>query len=188
MRRPRGGVPETARTLGGLVLALGATAALLRAVDALPDLLQGRPRGVAALDSLAELRAAGVHSLLLPAYFPDTFAWPPRRVLLARGAPRAVGLRLEGREGSQAELWLYQTLDDEAAIPARLRPPATPFHRLPLAWADGTATLARLKLDGRVWEELELTTRGRRVVLRFRGGLPTPELLRLARSLRPARP
>jgi len=179
-------VPETARTLGGLVLALGATAALLRALDAVPDLLLGRPRGVVALDSLADLRAAGVESLLLPVYFPEVFAWPPRRVLLARARPAAVALQFEGRAGSDAELWLYQTLEVDAAIPARLRPPATPFHALPLAWPDGSATLGRLKLDGRVWEELELTLPRRRVVLRFRG--PTPELLRLARSLRPARP
>jgi hypothetical protein len=172
---------EAARTAGGLAGVLAATVAALLFADAIPAWLAGEARGVRRARTVDEAERRLRVRLVLPSYFPDTLAWPPRQVRFTLAPPGAAALHVDGRDG-RPRAFLAETVAP-GALPERLVPPAAPLSEARVALGAREATLARVVgEDGEVWNELAWEQGGRSLLLRSRG--PIEELLRMARSAR----
>ena len=178
----RSPVAELARLVGALVLVTAVAAGILRGLDAVPGLVTGEPRDVDRASSVRDAERALRVRLVLPAYFPSAFSWPPRRVRFVRGIPGAVAIWLDGREGGPG-LFLAQTVAP-GAVPAQLLPEVTVLSRAPVAVGAARGVLSRVVDEGEVKWEVTWEQGGRSLVLRSRTGLE--ELLRMARSAREA--
>ena len=168
-----------------LSLVMGATAAVLRAVDALPAYLGGAARGVERFHSVEEVERRLRERLLLPSYFPDTLRWPPARIRLHTGPPPSVVLTFADRGG---EPWLvvFQSFGALGTPPPQLLPAGRVLQTVTVPLHGTQAALSRvLDGDGRLWHELGWSTGERRIVLRSRG--PVDELLRMGESVRSPR-
>jgi hypothetical protein len=162
---------------------LGVTAALLAALDSLPVLILGEPRGVRRVATLAEAERRLRVRLLVPAYFPDTISWPARTVRLMAGPGAAAALEFDDRNGRPHLLVAQAARAGE--VPARLLPAANVLTEVQVALRDGAGTLRRIVgPDGEVWQELSFWHGGRQVVMRLRGSVG--QLVRMANSAREA--
>jgi hypothetical protein len=172
---------DVGRLLGAYLLAVAAVTAALLLLDSVPSLLLGGARGVrvhATVD--AAERAVGAR-LLLPAYTPESYRWPPRLVRTTAVPVRAAALTFASRDGRRPDLLLVQSLDGDVPPPASLLPPGPRTHRVAVD-LDGTpATLTDVLIppDGTFFD-LSFVAAGRRVVFRFQG--PPEDVLRMARS------
>ncbi|MBI4011441.1 MAG: hypothetical protein HY359_03960 [Candidatus Rokubacteria bacterium] len=165
-----------------LALVMGATAAVLRAVDTLPAYLGGAGRGVERFDSVEAVERRLRERLWLPSYFPDTLRWPPAGIRLHTGPPPSVVLTF-GDRGGEPRLVVFQSLGGLGAPPPEPLPGGRVLQTVTVPLHDAPAALSRvLDRDGRVWHELGWSTGDRRVVLRSRG--PVAELLRMGESVR----
>jgi len=173
---------ELLRLLGALALVTAVAAGALRSLDAIPGLLTGEPRDVAHAPTVRDAEQALRARLVLPAYFPARFSWPPRRVRFVRGSPGSVALWLEGREGG-ADLLLAETVGP-GTIADRLLPAATVLGRSAVAVGAVSGTLSRVVEEGEVKWEVRWERGGRTLLLRSRTGVD--DLLRMARSAREA--
>lgn len=183
-RAPRGRATagEAARMAGGLALVMAGTCVLLWALDGVPTWIAGEPRGVRKAATVRDAERLLRARLVLPSYFPATFAWPPSRIRLLAGTPGAVALWVQGRAGGP-DLFLAETVAP-GAIPARLLPEAQALDRSPVAVGASKGTLARVVQDGVVAWEVAWELGGRSMLLRSRGS--ADELIRMARSAREA--
>lgn len=174
--------------LATLGLVMGATAGALRGLDALAGYLQGEPRGVKRYRSIEEVEKKVGARVLLPAYFPDTLAWPPAAVRLARRPWPTVALSFAGREGNGHRLFIYQTFGEAGSLSPELLPPPGQLLNTTTVLLDGSeGRLSRIVGEnGEIWHVLTWEKDGRQLALRFRG--PVEELLRMARSLGRGRP
>jgi len=165
-----------------LAAVLGAAAGLLRVADSLPALLRGQ-EGVARLPSIEAAEQTLGARLWLPAYFPDTIAWPPTAVVVHRGPPPFVTLTFADRAG-EPTLVIGQSLGSVAvAPPSEPFPRAQVLHSVTVALHGADVKLVRLvDREGRTWHHLAWEMEGRRLSLRSRGS--ADELLRMARSVR----
>jgi hypothetical protein len=184
-------VADAARTAAGLAAVLAGAALALALLDAVPAWLAGEARDVRRARSVDEAERRLRARLVVPSYFPETFAWPPRQVRFTLAPPGAAALHIDGRDGRPRAL-LAETIAP-GELPERLVRPAAPLERSPVALdAAGhgaapprAATLARVVGDdGEVWNELAWRQQGRTLLLRSRGSID--ELLRMARSAREA--
>jgi hypothetical protein len=165
-----------------LSLVLGATAGVLRILDALPGRLRHEPPGVRRVASVEDAERVVGARLWLPAYFPDSLRWPPATVTVHAGPPPAVTLAFEDAAG-EVVLLLVESLARRLAAP----PPAPAAPQVlqvrPVVIGDAEATLSRfVGHDGRVWHDLAWTLDGRSLVLRSRG--PAEDLVRIGGSIR----
>jgi hypothetical protein len=184
-REPAGTlVGELARTVAIVVLVVGTTALLLRALDAVPRYLLGEPRGIRAYATVEEAERRVKARLFLPAYFPDTIRWPPAAVRVDSGPPRAVGLTFVARQGGDDLLFILQSFGDTRRHSSRLLPAAVALQTTTVAIREATGEVTRVATeDGRVWHDITWPVGGRSITLRFRGALD--EALRMARSTGP---
>jgi len=167
-------------------ITLGATALGLAGLDRLPGLLLDQPPQTTRLQSLEEARRRMPRGILLPAYFPEVLVWPPSRVLGRTRWPETLLLVFDSRQTRSAALVLCQSWSSEGCTP-RLLPPLEVFHEVEAQVGARPARLsAGRTASGEVWEQVRLDWDGREVTLRLRGR--TLELLRIAESLREARP
>jgi len=157
-------------------------AALLAALDGLPALVAGEPRGLRRAANLEEAERALHARLVLPAYFPASLRWPPHRIRYLVGQPSAVALAVDAQDGSP-HLLLAETTGP-GAVPTELLPDAPVLSRSPVAVGPAQGMLSRVVDDGVVTLEVEWQLGGRSLLLRSRGSLD--ELLRMARSAREA--
>jgi len=165
-----------------LSLVLGATAAALRALDALPAYLGGAARGVERFHSVEEVERRLRERLLLPSYFPDTLRWPPAEIRVHAGPLPSVALTFAGSE-RDARLVVFQSFGALGIPPPQLLPAGRVLQTVTVPLHGTQAALSRvLDGDGRLWHELGWSTGERRIVLRSRG--PVDELLRMAESVR----
>lgn len=183
----QGGGQRGLRQITGIVVTLGlvagATAGILRGLDAVATYLQGDQRGVKRYRSVEDVERKVGMRLLLPAYFPDSLQWPPAAVRLSSAPPQAVALSFTGREAGAERLVIVQTLGPPASLPPELVPAARTLHATPIRLDDVEATLSRITgAGGEIWHEIVFERAGRQVVLRFAG--PVEELLAMARSMR----
>lgn len=177
LERPAQGM---ARALGTLVLVMGAAAAALATLDAVPAWVQGEPRGVRKAASVEEAERRLKARLFLPAYFPDTLRWPPRAVRLVVQDTASVALSFDGQDGAPA-LVLVQTVSGPGPISPLILPEGSPLQSSPLAVGDGEGTLSRVVgEDGSIWHEVAWTKAGARLALR--GKVPVETLVKMARS------
>ena len=160
------------------LLVAGAVALLLRGLDALPTPLLQRYPTVEALEAAAGRR------LGLPAYFPESLAWPPAAAWLRRGRTPQATLVFAPREGGAPLLVLEQALAEGAALAPP--PPGAVLAVRPVVLAGRAATLTERLEEGVLWRELAWTQEGRAVRMRSRGA--QAELVRMAATLRPAGP
>ena len=179
-RGPRSPAAELVRLVGAVALVLAVAAAALRGLDAVPGLVTGEPRDVGRAPTVRDAEVALRARLFLPAYFPSSLSWPPRRVRFVRGSPGAVALWLEGRQGG-ADLFLAQTVAP-GAIPPRLLPAVTVLSSSPVALGAASGSISRVVEEGEVKWELRWQRGGRTLLMRSRAGLE--DLLRMARSAR----
>ncbi|MFL5262759.1 MAG: hypothetical protein ACJ79L_10225 [Anaeromyxobacteraceae bacterium] len=174
---------EAARAAGGLAGVLAATVLALAFVDAVPAWLVGEARDVRRVRTVGEAERRLRVRLVLPSYFPDTLAWPPRQVRFTLAPPGAAALHVDGRDGRPRVL-LAETVAP-GPLPERLLPTAAPLSETRVHLGAREATLARVVgEDGEVWNEVAWEQGGRTLLLRSRGSID--ELLRMARSAREA--
>jgi hypothetical protein len=174
------GTSDLLRLLLTLLLVVGATAAGLTALDAVPGCIQGVPRGIRRVRSIEEAERRLRTRLALPAYFPDTLRWPPSAVRVVQEATPAAAVAFEGRGGG-VELWLAQTADGDGPISPLLLPEVTVLSKGTLAIGEAEGTLSRIVgEDGAIWHEIAWRQFGRRLVLRGKGSLD--QLIKMARS------
>jgi hypothetical protein len=173
-------VSEGARALWTLTLVLGGAALALATLDSVPTWLHGEPRGVRRASSVEEAERRLQAKVLLPAYFPDTFRWPPSTVRFSRDEGGSVALSFLGTDGAPA-LFLAQTAGREGELPVALMGRLAVIQQQSAPLGEG-AVLARVVAeDGTLWNQLEWSASGRRFLLRGRGSLE--ELIRMARSI-----
>jgi hypothetical protein len=180
--------PALARLLGRYAAVVAGTAAALLALDAVPWLLSGAGRGVTAYRSVEEAERTLGTTILLPAFFPDVYRWPPSSVKASTRPVRAVALTLDSRTGNAGPLLLVQTLDGDFPVPARLLPGGKELHEVGFDLEGTPARMADVLLppDG-TFHDLSLVAKGRHVVFRFQGD--PVAVLKMAASLpRRARP
>ena len=173
---------EVFRMIGGLALVMGGTCALLWALDGVPTWVAGEARGVRKAATVQDAERLLHARLVLPSYFPSTFAWPPARIRLLPGTPGAVALWMDGRGGGPG-IFLAETVGP-GPIPAQLVPEAQPLDRATVAVGASAGTLSRVVEEGVVAWDLAWEQGGRSLLLRSRGR--AEELLRMARSAREA--
>ncbi|HEY7676239.1 MAG TPA: hypothetical protein VIG69_04155 [Candidatus Methylomirabilis sp.] len=167
-----------------LLVAAGA-ALLLRLLAGVPDLLQPCPgRGPGWWDSLARAEADLGVPVWIPAYLPAGAAWPPRTIRCVAVAPLTIRVDLDLPGVPGAGLELTQVVDAGQA-PFESSPPAGPIEASPVAVNGGGLLRVGRGADGRTWREVVWTREGRRLTLR--APLETGEMLRIARSVAPAR-
>lgn len=171
---------EGARALWILVLVLGGTVATLALLDAVPGWLRGEPRGVRRVATLDEAERRLQARVLLPAFFPDGYRWPPATVRYTRDEGGAVELTFLDREGAPA-LVLAQTVGAASAMPAAVPARAAVIQQQSASLGTDGVLARVVAEDGTLWSQLEWNASGRRHLLRSRGSLE--ELLRMARSI-----
>ncbi len=182
----RGTAAEFVRVVATLVIVMVTLAAMLALANAVPRWLGGVPAGVVRVASIDDAQRRLATRLLLPAYFPDTLAWPPARVEVVHGPPAAVALGFTGRQGDGERLVLVETLAS-ASPPAELWPEMRRLSSSHVTLEAGDVELWRvLGPDGGFWQELVFDVGERRVGLRSRGSIE--DLVRMARSLEHGRP
>lgn len=175
------------RLLAIVPLVLLSAALILRVLDTIPGWWRGEPRGVRRYSSVEALERETRTQLLLPFYFPDLLAWPPRRVYRAAGDGRPTSVVFVERATGRDRLVVAQCLDGDCAIPARLLPDGRVVQRTTVPLAGDTGDLLRYDdPNGAGWTDLAWRQNGRRVRLRMYGD--DLELLRIARSMRRGHP
>jgi hypothetical protein len=171
-----------ARLLSRYIAVVAAAVAALLVLDAVPWLLTGAGRGVVTHRSVEAAEHALGATLLLPAFFPDSYRWPPAGILTARRPARAAALVLAPEGGEAGSLLFVQTLEGSVAVPEELLPKGKEIHRVDFD-LDGTParmTDVLLPPDG-TFHDLSFVAKGRRVVFRFRGDPVV--ILKMAASL-----
>jgi hypothetical protein len=181
----RGRIRGVAEVAGMPVLVAAGAALLLRLLAGVPDLLQPCPgRGPGWWDSLARAEADLGVPIWVPSYVPAGAGWPPRGIRCVAEVPLTIRVvaDLPGAPGGVLEL--TQAADAGHAM-FESAPPAGPTEDSPVAVNGGGLLRVERGADGRTWRRLIWTWEGRRLALR--APLETEEMLRIARSVGPAR-
>jgi hypothetical protein len=163
------------------VLVMIAGVVLLRGLDWLPAALGAEPRGIRRYDLVAAVEAKTGRQVRMPAFFPDTLAWPAARIRLVL-APATVGLTFVNRSTGSVDLILCETLDGPGRIPPSLLPDGLLLQATDVSVAGRPAMLARVSLDdGLIVHDLRWESFDRTIELRYAG--PVDRLMRMAESL-----
>lgn len=173
---------EMGSLLARFVAVMGVAVAVLAAVDRVPARLAGATHGARVYRTLAAAEAALGARLLVPAFYPDTLAWPPSRIEVAPGPPPVAAIRVARRRGAIEALVICQSIGRPAPPPPWLLPPLPALREadVPLRTHPGRLT-RRLTPGGRVVHDLTWTGAGRQFTLRYEGAVD--DLLRMARAL-----
>ena len=169
--------------VGRYVAVVAAAASSLLVLDAVPWLVQGVVRGVVAHRSIEDAERALGATLLVPAFFPQTYRWPPAEIRTVGRPDRAAAFTILPASPGRTPLLVVQSLDGEARTPERLLPSGKELHRVSfdLAGKEAVMTDVFLPPDG-AFHDVSFVADGRRVVIRFRGD--PEEILKIAASLR----
>lgn len=180
-----GATPEvsgTPRVVATALLVTVSLALFLRAVDSLPSLVTGEPRGVRRFRTADEAGQRLGTRPLVPRRIPAVVAWPPSRVRAVGGRKATLEIRADGRDGRPARFLLWQALAAGGELSEVLLPPGEPFHEVPVTVAGRPAWLRSVRVSGAgEYNEIRLEAAGREVLLRLDG--PADELLLTAGSL-----
>ncbi|MFI5182498.1 MAG: hypothetical protein ACHQPI_14015 [Thermoanaerobaculia bacterium] len=168
--------------VGRFVVVVGALAAALLVLDAVPWVLSGLVRGVTAQPSMEAAEAALGGKLLQPAYFPDAYVWPPTAIHTMSRPARAAALVLAPARAGASTVLFVQSIDGDTPLPEALLPAGKEFHRSSFDLDGSPAVMTEVLLppDG-TFHDVSFTVAGRRVVFRFQGD--PAEILKMARSL-----
>ncbi len=171
------------RIVRSWLLVVAAFALGLKAVDRLPALIAGTPHGVRVYESVATAERAVGARIWLPAFYPDTLAWPPARIDAWPGPPVVVALHVNGRADGRERLVIVQSFQSPAAAPPVLLPAPVQLLTTTDVRIEGRAgVLTRLVAPGgEVMHDVSWDHGTRRLTLRYHG--PVEELLLIAASL-----
>ncbi|MHB8872065.1 MAG: hypothetical protein ACYC8T_00115 [Myxococcaceae bacterium] len=175
---------ELLKVVLALVTVLGMTVLMLAALDAVPRALQPEVPRLASVASVEEAEKRLGEKLAMPSYFPESLAWPPSQVRIARGTPPTVSIALLGRDGGGPRVLLCQTVGGEGAVSTDLlAPPSRVLDSRKVEVAGAPGSLARIETsDGVLWHDLGWRHGGQQFVLRTRGTVT--EALMMAASVR----
>jgi|BarGraNGADG00212_1021973.scaffolds.fasta_scaffold00826_7 hypothetical protein len=170
------------RVVRSWLLLVGAFAVGLKAADRVPALMAGTPHGARIYATVAEAEHAVGAKIWVPAYYPDTMAWPPARIDLWPGPPTSVALRILGRADGRERLVLVQSLHAPASPPDELLPAVHVLTTNAVTVGRHPATLTRvLAPSGQLLHDVWWDQGPRRLTLRYSG--PVEELILIATSL-----
>jgi hypothetical protein len=162
-------------------------AGLLRVLDAVPAILRDEPRAVRRYATIEALERDTRTQLVLPFYFPDTFAWPPVEVSRAGGDGRPTRVTFADRATGAPRLVVAQCLDGDCDLAQRLLPPGRTVARTPATIGGNPGAVVRREVEGTGQvSDLEWRQFGRQLVVRMHGD--DAELLRIGRSMRRGHP
>jgi hypothetical protein len=174
--------PSLRQIVQSWLLVVAACAVGLKAVDRVPALLSGTPHGVRAYATVADAEQAIGARLWLPAFYPDTLAWPPARIDAWPGPPLMVALRVNGRADGRERLVVVQSFGAPAPPAPELLVPARVLNTANVVVVTRSAIVTRVVVPGGdVMHDVTWDRDGRRVTLRYHG--PVEELLVIAASL-----
>ena len=169
-----------ARIAGAWLFVVAAAVVGLRVADALPRTALGVSRGVTRAATVAELERATGRSLPVPAYFPDTIAWPPAEV--RRHSNGAAAIWCRQRDGSGLALMLATAPRGAPQLLGAVLPPSTELQREQSARGDHVVIVSRVRqADGSVWQQVQWPSMAQIILIRYRGTLD--ELLKIAGSV-----
>lgn len=177
------GVGGLGSLVGRYVAVVAAAASALLVLDAVPWLLEGVVRGVVAHRSVEDAERALGATLLVPAYFPQTYRWPPAEVRTVGRPARSAAFTMAPAKPGGTALLIVQSLDGGARTPEQLLSSGKELHRVSfdLAGREAVMTDVFLPPDG-AFHDVSFVADSRRVVIRFRGD--PEEVLKIAASLR----
>jgi hypothetical protein len=168
------------RMLGAWLLLVAAAVAGLRAADALPRLALGLPRGVVQAADVADLERRSGRRMPVPAYYPDTIAWPPVEARLHTGGSAAIWCRQ--RVSGSIALIVATAPPGKGGIAAGVLPAAAELQREQATLGAHPALVSRVRdAEGAVWQQVQWPGRGQTILVRYRGTLD--ELLKIAGSV-----
>lgn len=166
------------RMLASFVWTLGATAACIAGLGALPGWIAGESGALRHAATIQEAERRLGARVLVPGYFPDRLGWPPREIRIAGGRRGSALLVFGAREGSPVT-FLQATRDGEPIAP-ELLVGRTVLRSSPALVHGVPATLSDVLEEGHLAKELAWELHGRAMLLRSAGDLE--ELFRMARS------
>ena len=160
---------DLAWTMTAFAALLTAAAIGLRALDELPGMAAGVARGVRRVDSIATLEQRSAHRMPIPAYFPDTLAWPPDRLLTFDTTSASMSFR----HRQTSAVWLIIAMGvGVPTVAPQVLPPATLLQIEATTVRNAPATVERLvDLDGVIWYQLTWHAAGTTRLVRYRGTL-----------------
>jgi hypothetical protein len=159
---------------------VAAAALVLRAADAVPRLALGLPRGVVRTTSLADLDRMSGRRMPVPAYYPDTLAWPPAETRFHTSGSAAIWCR--ARAGGGTALVVATAPSGVAEVAAAVLPPSVELQREAGELDSRPAIVSRVRdADGAVWHQVQWRTPVQIILVRYRGTLD--ELMKLAGSV-----
>ena len=170
--------------LGRLVLTwllvVAASAVALRLADALPRAALNLPRGVTRAADVAELERASGRRMPMPAYFPDTIAWPPADARLHTSGSAAIWCRQ--REGRDTALIVATAPRGARGVADQVLPASVELQREQAVRGNRALAVSRVRdADGAVWQQVQWQSAAQIVLVRYRGTLD--ELLTIAGSV-----
>jgi hypothetical protein len=170
---------ELARMLATLAWVVGATAAAVGALGAVPGWITGESGAVRSAPSIQDAERRLGARILVPGYFPERLEWPPQRILVSGGRRGSVRLLIGARRGFGVEL-LEATREGEAIAPPLLED-RTILRTARTKVGAHPATISDVLVDGRSFRELAWEVQGRAMILRSAGN-DIEELFRMAKS------
>jgi hypothetical protein len=169
------------RLIAAWLLVMGGAVIALKALDHVPTLLAGAPRGVRMYGSIEDAERAIGARVWMPGYYPDDLGWPPARIEVSALRPTAVAVRVTGNDGDRDRLAIVQTVEADAAAPSGLLPAGQPMEASPVTVGSHAAVLSRVLVGTRELHDLSWSQGGRRITLRYAG--PVDRLLLMGGSL-----
>jgi len=162
------------------LLAVAAAAFTLRVADALPRAALDLPRGVTRAADVAELERAAGRRMPVPAYFPDTLAWPPAEARLHSSGSAAIWCRR--RNGGETALIVATAPRGAPGVAHAVLPATVELQREPAVVGERALVVSRVRdADGAVWQQVQWQSPAQIVLVRYRGTLD--ELLTIAGSV-----
>jgi len=174
--------PVPRRIVQSWLVVVAAFAVGLAVLDRLPPMIAGTPHGIRVYATVADAERALGARLWLPAYYPDTLAWPPARIDAWPGPPSMVALHVNARSDGRERLILVQSLGSPAGPPDVLLASADTLTSTDVLVRGRPAVVTRVVVPGgEVVHDVHWDQGGRRVTLRYHG--PVEELLLIAASM-----
>lgn len=173
---------DLAGLLGRYIAVVTAVAAALLVLDAAPWLLTGAGRGVVIHRSVEEAERALDATLLIPAYFPRAYSWPPASVKTSTWPVRAAALLFRPAAAAVRPVLYVQTVNGDGPLSEQLLPAGREIHRVDFDLEGTPARMSDVLLppDG-TFHDVTFAAKGRHVVFRFQGD--PAEVLKMAASL-----
>ena len=162
------------------LLVVAASVVALRVADALPRAALDIPRGVSRAADVEGLERAAGRRMPVPAYFPDTLAWPPAEARLHSSGSAAIWCRR--RNGGETALIVATAPRGAPGVAHAVLPATVELQREPALVGKRALVVSRVRdADGAVWQQVQWQSPAQIVLVRYRGTLD--ELLTIAGSV-----